>query len=105
MTTTIANMANIAKAALFTALGALLCVAAPAYGQGQAHDNHGHAHDHDDHGHAHHDHGHHMHAEQGVTLNVEPVSAVAIGQPLAVNLQLKRTGDHRAIHRGGTTVA
>ena len=90
MTTTIANMANITKAVLFTALGALLCVAAPAYGQGHAHDNHGHAHDHDDHGHAHgdQDHGHHRHAEQGVTLNVEPVSAVAIGQPLAVNLLL-----------------
>lgn len=94
MTTTIANMANIAKAALCTTLGALLCVAAPVYGQDHAHDNHGHAHDHDDHGHAHgdHDHGHHRHAEQGVTLNVEPVSAVAIGQPLAVNLKLNAPG-------------
>ena len=92
MTTTIANMANITKAVLFTALGALLCVAAPAYGQGHAHDNHGHVHDHDDHGHAHHDHGHDMHAEQGVTLNAEPVTAVAVGQPLAVNLQLNAPG-------------
>ena len=99
MTTTIANMANIIKVVLFTALGALLCVAAPAYGQGHAHDNrthdnHGHAHDHDDHGHAHgdHDHGHHRHAEQGVTLNAEPVSAVAVGQPLTVNLKLNASG-------------
>ena len=99
MTTTIANMANITKVVLFTALGALLCVAAPAYGQGHAHDNrshdnHGHAHDHDDHGHAHgdHDHGHHRHAEQGVTLNVESVSAVAIGQPLTINLKLNAPG-------------
>lgn len=94
VTTTIANMTNIAKAARFTALGALLCVAASTYGQGHTHDKHGHAHDHDDHGHAHgdHDHGHHMRAEQGVTLSVEPVSTVAIGQPLAVNLQLNAPG-------------
>ena len=94
MTTIIANIANTTKAALFAALGALLCVAAPTYGQGHAHDNHGHAHDHDDHGHAHedHDHAHHRHAEQGVTLNAEPVSAVVVGQPLAVNLRLNAPG-------------
>ena len=96
MTTTIANTA---KAALFSNLGALLCAVAPVYGQGHAHGDHGHGHTHGHaHGHAHEDHdyhdrdGDHLHAEQGVTLSVEPVSAATVGQPLAVKLQLNAPG-------------